>query len=205
MNSFKSIFLLIMLLSLSALVQASKISFSFSPTLTSGADPNGLENATWLFEFDISQPTYQLSGSFNDISFSSDSAQLTVSGATNNALNGIHAITSADISGDFVFIPDFFGSTIFALEGPNNTSSGFSFAGVNVSNFGPVGPSFGSPSVGDAVDVAPYNSFSFSSGSFTADAGTFSYTASSIPEPEVMILFLLGTGICLRLRRWKRA
>ncbi|MDF3128286.1 PEP-CTERM sorting domain-containing protein [Kiritimatiellaeota bacterium B1221] len=205
MHTFKYTFVFFVSLCFVTLLGAAKIEFMFSPTLTGGTDPNGLENATWLFEFEVTQPTYQLSGTFDDISFSSESAQLTITGATNAGVNGVHAISSADVSGDFVFIPEYFGSTLVALEGPDNSSSSFSFAGINVSNFNLAAVSFGSPMVGDSVDVTPYNTITFSSSTFNTDNGNFSFTPVGIPEPSQIFLLVLGGFLCIKLRHKVRS
>ncbi len=181
-------------------VAAATIAFEFTPQLIAGTDPNGLSSATWVFEFEVTQSQYALSGTFNDTAFSSSGAMLTISGAGNSGLDGTYLISSTGTGGDFVFIADLFGNTQVALQGPSNTTSGFSFGGVNVSSFGASAPSFGSPSVGDAVDVIPFNSMSFTTSGFTADSGSFSFTSSPVPEPSALAFCALAVPFLFRRR-----
>ena len=171
------------------------LTFAFSPTLTSGSDPHGLGNAVWTFSFEVTQPTYQLSGAFSDVSFIADSAELIISGATNGGLNGTHGISSTGTGGDFVFIPNLFGSTFLALQLPTNTVSSFSFGGVSVTDFGPsASPAIISPNVGDPVNVAVFNNADYSSTSMRIDGSQFSFdTSVPVPEPATSVLWLFGT------------
>ncbi|GEM_PF-3873671 len=172
-------------------VSAAPLSFEFSPTLNTGSDTHGIVGSTWVFTFEVTQPTYQLSGTFNDISFIADSAEVTISGVTTTtALNDTHVITTVGGDGTFRFIPNFVGggTTVLALQGAGNTVSEFTIEGLTMSSFGPsVNPGIGSPIVGDPVDLEPYNAASYT-GTFTFDGTSFDYVATGIPEPSSLAL-----------------
>ncbi|WOO41082.1 PEP-CTERM sorting domain-containing protein [Rubellicoccus peritrichatus] len=190
-----------LLSSTAATFGALSVSFSFSPTLQSGLDPQDLANATWSFTYNSSQTNYGNFGGFPGIV--TDSAELTITGSV--SVDGTYAIMDATTN-NFLLIPDTgLANTASVGINTNVSESEFSFSGVTVEFFGPTGTQVAIPAVNDPVSPSDFNGISLANdGQFRVtvggDSGEFTFTnatTSAIPEPGTYVLIAGLTSLFL--------
>ena len=127
---------------------ALQLTITFSPVfLSSGGDPIGFGNSTWTLQYNSSQTNYSDLAGFAAVV--SDSATLTVTGATDDDYNGTFAIVET-VTTNFASLPNAGGTGYIGID-TGGASADFDFGtpAVNVLSIAPQGAAVSSPSIGD--------------------------------------------------------
>ncbi|MCB1208644.1 MAG: choice-of-anchor D domain-containing protein, partial [Verrucomicrobiales bacterium] len=166
------------------------VGFSFKPTLVSGTDPHGFENATFTFRFETPDLFYSnLGGGAMAVT---SSAQMTITGATNPNVNGTYAVVDNDSSGEVALAPYAYGDAFIVDTTANGIEYTFSSENVTVGFFAQA-PEVTTPIPGDPVSASDFVGLTFSVPNFTLNStagnGTFSFTAetSAAAGPEIQV------------------
>lgn len=198
---------IIVLGSLSNAFGVISISVTFTPTLNGGTDANGIVGSNWTFTYNITDTVY--SDYFGGAAVLSDSASVTISGVTNPDYNGIFEITETTDT-NLLFWPNYGGAgTAYLSHSPSGGSdSTFTIDdGTNsftVVNFGLVGPSSASATIGGPVEAAHFEGLTVSDGGATTGGTTYGFNngvTSIVPEPSSISLLLIAFVAPVIMRR----
>lgn len=180
------------------------ITWTYTLSFDGGTDSGGMDGSTWTYVATLGD-TYATFGSY--VGVSSESIQLTISGASDNDYNGTFAISERDTT-NFLFVPYVIGGNSLIMRDTNTNSGDFSFGssdGLSVFNLGLNDPTpvlSSAPSVGSTVSASDFVGLTFSNGhnlgltsANTANAAVspseFTISSVSVPEPSAFV-FILG-------------
>ena len=175
------------------------LNVSFTPTLTSGDDTWGFDGSTWSFTWTFNQATY--SDINSNAAIVSDSASLTVSGATNSAYNGTFALADAT-TGAFLAVPNSVGTLFMGVNTLNNDSQ-FSFGqpALTVSEVTLSGSSIADPAIGSPVLTSHFDGAMVGDATVKillgGDEGNYDFGSAqvvAVPEPATYAI-LVGLGM----------
>ncbi|WOO40133.1 hypothetical protein [Rubellicoccus peritrichatus] len=185
---------------------ALQLTISSTVTFNSGTDTYGFDGSTWTFQFNSSQTNYI--ATFGRASVITDSASLTVSGATDPDYNGTFAITESTTT-NFGSYPNPFGGFMLIGGNANLAISSFDFGpAATVSSFGLAGLPLSNPGATDPIELSDWQGASVTDTDFEIDGSDFSFdggtVAAVVPEPRnyAILAGLAALGIViLRCRR----
>ena len=172
-------------------------------TFIAGTDPFGFGGSTWTFQFNSSQTNYV--ETLGIASVITDSASLTVSGATNPAYNGTFAIADTNTT-NFASLPNSSGDLYVGLNAVGSAAA-FTFGpAASVSGFFLLGTAQSNPGSTDLIELSDWQGASVSN-TLDINGDVFVFgpgIVNAVPEPSTYAalagLAVLGV-VALRHRK----